>query len=61
MAKSRYRCRQTLQRYARPGPEAIVAMTARRDPSPTVVVTGRAAVRELRNDPGGHSARIGQA
>jgi integrase len=32
MAKSRHRSLQTLQRYARPGPEAVAAMTARHDP-----------------------------
>jgi integrase len=32
MAKSRHRSLQTLQRYARPGPEAVAAMTARNDP-----------------------------
>jgi hypothetical protein len=28
MAKSRHRSLQTLQRYVRPGPEAVTAMTA---------------------------------
>ena len=32
MAKSRHRSLQTLQRYARPGSEAVAAMTARHDP-----------------------------
>ncbi|HLI56678.1 MAG TPA: site-specific integrase, partial [Actinomycetota bacterium] len=32
MAKSRHRSLQTLQRYARPGPEAVATMTARHDP-----------------------------
>jgi integrase len=32
MAKSRHRSLQTLQRYARPGPEAVADMTARNDP-----------------------------
>jgi integrase/recombinase XerC/integrase/recombinase XerD len=32
MAKSRHRSLQTLQRYARPGSEAVAAMTARNDP-----------------------------
>ena len=33
MAKSRHKSLQTLQRYARPGPEAVAAMTARHDPA----------------------------
>jgi integrase len=33
MAKSRHRNLRTLQRYARPGPEAIAALTADRDPA----------------------------
>jgi integrase/recombinase XerD len=32
MAKSRHRSLRTLQRYARPGPEAVAALTARHDP-----------------------------
>jgi site-specific recombinase XerD len=32
MAKSRHRSLRTLQRYARPGPEAVAAMTAAHDP-----------------------------
>jgi integrase len=32
MAKSRHRSLQILQRYARPGPEAVAAMTACHDP-----------------------------
>jgi hypothetical protein len=32
MAKSRHRSLQTLQRYARPGPDAVADMTARHDP-----------------------------
>jgi integrase len=31
MSKSRHRSLQTLQRYARPGPESVAAMTARHD------------------------------
>jgi len=33
MAKSRHRSLRTLQRYARPGPEAVAALTARHDPA----------------------------
>jgi integrase/recombinase XerC/integrase/recombinase XerD len=33
MAKGRLRSLRTLQRYARPGPEAVAALTARNDPS----------------------------
>jgi len=33
MAKSRHRNLRTLQRYARPGPEAVAALTARHDPA----------------------------
>jgi integrase len=33
MAKSRHRSLRSLQRYARPGPEAVAAMTARHDPA----------------------------
>ena len=33
MGKSRHRSLRSLQRYARPGPEAIAAMTARHDPA----------------------------
>jgi site-specific recombinase XerD len=33
MAKSRHRSLQSLQRYARPGPEAVAALTARHDPA----------------------------
>lgn len=33
MAKGRLRSLRTLQRYARPGPEAIAALTARHDPA----------------------------
>ena len=32
MAKSRHRSLRSLQRYARPGPEAVAALTARHDP-----------------------------
>jgi integrase/recombinase XerD len=32
MAKSRHRSLRTLQRYARPGDEAVAALTARHDP-----------------------------
>ncbi|HWD69457.1 MAG TPA: hypothetical protein VG293_04640, partial [Solirubrobacteraceae bacterium] len=32
MAKSRHRSLRTLQRYPRPGPEAVAALTARHDP-----------------------------
>jgi len=33
MAKSRHKSLRTLQRYARPGPDAVAAMTDRRDPA----------------------------
>jgi hypothetical protein len=33
MAKSRHRNLRTLQRYARPGPEAVAALTADHDPA----------------------------
>ncbi len=33
MAKSRHRSLRTLQRYARPGPDAVAALTARHDPA----------------------------
>jgi hypothetical protein len=33
MAKSRHRSLRTLQGYARPGPEAVAALTARHDPA----------------------------
>jgi integrase/recombinase XerD len=33
MAKSRHRSLRSLQRYARPGPEAVAALTARHDPA----------------------------
>ena len=33
MAKSRHRNLRTLQRYARPGPEAVAALTAQHDPA----------------------------
>ena len=33
MAKSRHRSLRTLQRYARPGPDAVAALTAAHDPS----------------------------
>jgi len=33
MAKSRYRRLRTLQRYARPGPDAVAALTAAHDPA----------------------------
>lgn len=33
MAKSRHRSLRSLQRYTRPGPEAVAALTARRDPA----------------------------
>jgi integrase len=33
MAKSRHQSLQSLQRYARPGPEAVAALTARHDPA----------------------------
>ena len=33
MARSRHRSLRTLQRYARPGPEAVAALTACRDPA----------------------------
>ncbi len=33
MGKSRHKSLRSLQRYARPGPEAIAAMTARHDPA----------------------------
>ncbi|MCA1679513.1 MAG: tyrosine-type recombinase/integrase [Actinobacteria bacterium] len=32
MAKSRHRSLRTLQRYARPGPDAVAALTAAHDP-----------------------------
>jgi integrase/recombinase XerD len=34
MAKSRHRSLRTLQRYARPGPDAVAALTAAHDPAP---------------------------
>ena len=33
MAKSRHRSLRTLQRYARPGPDAVAALTAAHDPA----------------------------
>ena len=33
MAKSRHRSLRTLQRYARPGPDAVAALTASHDPA----------------------------
>lgn len=33
MAKSRHRNLRTLQRYAKPGPEAVAALTADHDPA----------------------------
>ena len=33
MAKSRHTSQQSLQRYARPGPEAVAAMSAATDPA----------------------------
>jgi integrase len=33
MAKSRHTCLRTMQRYARPGPEAVAALTAAHDPN----------------------------
>jgi hypothetical protein len=33
MAKSRHASLQSLQRYARPGPEAVAALTAATDPA----------------------------
>ncbi len=32
MAKSRHRSLRTLQRYARPGPDAVAVLTAAHDP-----------------------------
>ncbi len=33
MAESRHRSLRTLQRYARPGPDAVAALTASHDPA----------------------------
>jgi integrase len=52
MAKSRHRNLRTLQRYARPGPEAVAALTADHDPARrTHTSTPRSAWRLARTAP----------
>ncbi len=45
MAKSRHRSLRTLQRYARPGPDAVAALTAAHDPPAAAEAASQLRIR----------------